>query len=126
MVPLTVLQSYRQGVRVWGEAGMDSLWSAATVKLVGAGIDDAEFAEDISRLVGEHDVAVRSYADGSGDGRQRSSRSVTTSLRRQRLLPAEDLRAMSKGTALVLATGLRVAQVRLEPYYETPAGRTDR
>jgi len=125
VVPLTVLQSYRQGVRVWGEAGMDSLWSAATVKLVGAGIDDARFTEDVSRLVGEHDVAVRSYADGSGDGRQRASRSVTTSLRRQRLLPPEDLRAMTKGTALVLATGMRVAQVRLEPYYEAPTRRGD-
>ena len=34
---ITILQSYQQGARVWGEHGMDALWSAATVKLIGAG-----------------------------------------------------------------------------------------
>jgi type IV secretory pathway TraG/TraD family ATPase VirD4 len=33
---LTMLQSYQQGVGVWGNQGMDALWSAATIKLVGA------------------------------------------------------------------------------------------
>ena len=40
---LTMLQSYQQGVGVWGNQGMDALWSAATVKLVGAGVDDHPF-----------------------------------------------------------------------------------
>jgi type IV secretory pathway TraG/TraD family ATPase VirD4 len=58
IIPITILQSYRQGEVVWGRDGMDALWSAATIKLVGAGIDDARFAEDLSRLIGEHDVPV--------------------------------------------------------------------
>ena len=114
IVPLTILQSYRQGVRVWGEPGMDTLWSASTVKVIGAGIDDARFAEDVSRLVGDHDVTVRSYSDGD------RRRSVSTSLRRQRLLPPEDLRALPRGMALVLATGSRAALVRLLPYFDGP------
>ena len=56
IVPITILQSYPQGAAVWGEQGMGALWSAATIKLIGAGIDDAKLAEDLSRLVGEHDV----------------------------------------------------------------------
>ncbi|GAA3299202.1 hypothetical protein GCM10020295_36780 [Streptomyces cinereospinus] len=48
VIPVTILQSYRQGVRVWGEAGMDALWSAATVKLIGSGIDDADFADKLA------------------------------------------------------------------------------
>ncbi|GAA4968827.1 type IV secretory system conjugative DNA transfer family protein [Kineococcus glutinatus] len=114
VVPLTVLQSYRQGARVWGEAGMDTLWSAATVKLLGAGLDDAKLAEDVSRLVGEHDVTVRSYSDGE------RRRSTSTSLRRQRILPPEDLRALPRGTALLLATGTRAALLQLQPYYHGP------
>jgi type IV secretory pathway TraG/TraD family ATPase VirD4 len=114
VVPLTVLQSYRQGTRVWGEHGMDALWSAATCKLLGAGLDDARLVEDVSRLVGEHDVPVRSVS--RGDGRV----TETVSLRRQRILPPESIRALPKGTALLLATGCRPALLHLEAWYDGP------
>jgi hypothetical protein len=68
---VTLLQSYRQEARVWGEAGMDALWSAATIKLLGAGLDDADFVEKISRLVGQHDVKTHSISR-SKDGTSRS------------------------------------------------------
>lgn len=109
---LTILQSYRQGTRVWGEPGMDALWSAATVKLIGAGIDDARFAEDLSRLVGEHDVDVASRTrDGQGHT------SYQTSVRRQRILEPAQIRALPKGRALLMATGVTMAMVELLPWY---------
>ncbi|WP_200300665.1 TraM recognition domain-containing protein [Streptomyces adelaidensis] len=111
---VTLLQSYRQGTRVWGEAGMDALWGAATIKLLGAGLDDADFVEKVSRLVGEHDVSTVSYSR-SKDGRSRS-----TSYRLERILPADRIRALPKGTALLLATGIRPALVRLRPWYAEP------
>ncbi len=113
IIPMTILQSYRQGVRVWGEPGMDTLWSASTVKVIGAGIDDPKLVEDISRLVGDHDVTVRSFSDGD------KRRSATASLRRQRILPPEEVRALKRGSALVLATGAKAAMVRLLPYFES-------
>jgi len=115
VVAITILQSYRQGTRVWGERGMDALWSAATCKLVGAGIDDARFAEDLSRLVGDHDVSVASRTRGG-----RGQDSWQTSTRRQRILDAAQIRAMPKGTALLLATGMRVALLNLQPWFEGP------
>ncbi|BBH67096.1 hypothetical protein ACTI_37810 [Actinoplanes sp. OR16] len=115
IIPLTILQSYRQGTRVWGEKGMDSLWSAATVKLVGAGIDDARFADDLSRLIGEHDVTVSSR---TRDGQGQTSYQVST--RRQRILDAAQIRALPKGAALLLATGVRVAMLDLLPWYDEP------
>ncbi|WP_423833766.1 type IV secretory system conjugative DNA transfer family protein [Streptomyces manipurensis] len=115
---VTLLQSYRQGARVWGEAGMDALWGAATIKLLGAGLDDADFVEKISRLVGEQDVKTVSYSR-SKDGRSRS-----TSYRLERILPADRIRALPKGTALLMATGVRPALIRLRPWYKEPgAGR---
>jgi type IV secretory pathway TraG/TraD family ATPase VirD4 len=111
---VTLLQSYRQGVRVWGEAGMDALWGAATIKLLGAGLDDADFVEKVSRLVGEHDVSTVSYSK-SKDGRSRS-----TSYRLERILPADRIRALPKGTALLLATGIKPAMIRLRPWYAEP------
>jgi len=115
---VTLLQSYRQGSRVWGDAGMDAMWSAATIKLLGAGLDDADFVEKISRLVGNRDVRTPSYSK-SKDG---SSRSY--SYRLDPVLPADRIRALPKGTALLLSTGVRPALIRLRPWYKEPnAGR---
>ncbi|MER7960481.1 type IV secretory system conjugative DNA transfer family protein [Streptomyces ardesiacus] len=111
---VTLLQSYRQGVRVWGEAGMDALWGAATIKLLGAGLDDADFVEKVSRLVGEHDVSTVSVS------RSRDGRSRSTSYRLERIMPADRIRALPKGTALLLATGVRPALIRLRPWYAEP------
>jgi type IV secretory pathway TraG/TraD family ATPase VirD4 len=120
ITPITILQSYKQGVRVWGEHGMDALWSAATVKLIGPGLDDARLAEDISRLVGDHDVPVRSLNHGD----RHTGESI--SLRRQRILPPEDVRALPRGTALLLATGCKAALIDLAPWYAGPRAATVR
>ncbi|MEW2305388.1 TraM recognition domain-containing protein [Streptomyces sp. NPDC006655] len=114
VIPITILQSYRQGVRVWGEAGMDALWSAATIKLVGSGIDDADFADKLSRLVGDHDVRTVSVSTSE------SGKSTSVSMRQERVLPADAIRALPKGSALLLATGVRPALLHLKPWYREP------
>ncbi|MEV1026656.1 TraM recognition domain-containing protein [Streptomyces sp. NPDC050264] len=114
VIPVTILQSYRQGVRVWGEAGMDALWSAATIKLVGSGIDDADFADKLSRLVGDHDV--RSVSVSTSE----SGKSTSVSMRQERVLPTDAIRALPKGSALLLATGIRPALLDLKPWYREP------
>jgi type IV secretory pathway TraG/TraD family ATPase VirD4 len=111
---VTLLQSYRQGVRVWGEPGMDAMWSAATVKLLGAGLDDADFVDKIARLVGQHDTKTPSWS------RSRDGSSRSYSYRQEQILPADKIRALPKGTALLLATGVRPALIRLRPWYKEP------
>ncbi|GAB7192821.1 hypothetical protein NUM3379_35300 [Kineococcus sp. NUM-3379] len=112
IVPWTILQSYAQGGRVWGEAGMKTLWGAATIKIIGSGMDDASFASDLSRLVGEHDVKTvsRTYNDGS------SSRSVST--RRESILPVNKIRSLPKNTVLLFATGITPALLTSLPWYQ--------
>ena len=116
IIPLTILQSYSQAVGVWGETGTKALWGAATVKLIGAGMDDPSFAEDLSRLVGDHDVLTVSRS--SGGGRGGSSRTAAT--RQQRILPANAIRELPKGRALLLATGSKPALLTLQPWYTGP------
>ncbi|MGW2965217.1 type IV secretory system conjugative DNA transfer family protein [Streptomyces sp. NPDC001220] len=111
---VTLLQSYRQGARVWGDVGMDALWSAATIKLLGAGLDDADFVQKISTLVGQHDVKTPSISR-SKDGTSRSY-----SYRQESVLPPDKIRALPKGTALLLATGVKPALIRLRPWYKEP------
>jgi len=116
IVPYTVLQSWAQGETVWGRAGMHALWGAATVKLVGPGMDDDRFAESLSRLLGEHDVPVASYSRGGRDHTLNES----IALRRQRILPPDQIRALRKGTALLLATGCPAALIQLRPWFTGP------
>ena len=112
VIPITIIQNIAQGQGVWGERGMTALWSAATVKLIGAGLDDARHAEDISRLIGDHDVATTSInRDGNGHT------SYSTSAQRRRILEPGDLRALKRGRAILLATGARAAMIDLMPWY---------
>ncbi|MEU5833012.1 TraM recognition domain-containing protein [Streptomyces diacarni] len=114
IIPLTILQSYRQGQKVWGDAGMDALWSASTVKVIGSGIDDPDFADKLSRLIGDHDVKTTSTSHSE------SGKSTSISTRQERILPADAIRALPKGTALCFATGMRAAMLDLRPWYKEP------
>ncbi|WP_037652766.1 type IV secretory system conjugative DNA transfer family protein, partial [Streptomyces exfoliatus] len=110
--PYVILQSYRQGVKAWGETGMDAMWGAATKKIIGAGVDDPKFVADISTLIGAHTVH-RSSVSKSKDGG-----STSQSEQREAIREAADIRAMKKGTGLLLATGMPVAQIKLRPWYQ--------
>lgn len=114
IIPITILQSYRQGQKTWGDAGMDAMWSAATIKVIGSGIDDPDFADKLSRLIGDHDVETKSTSISD------SGKSTSISMRQERILPADRIRALPKGTALLFATGLRAAMLDLRPWYLEP------
>ncbi|MCY0942327.1 type IV secretory system conjugative DNA transfer family protein [Streptomyces antarcticus] len=118
IIPITILQSYRQGQKVWGDAGMDAMWSASTVKVIGSGIDDPDFADKLSRLIGDHDVETKSTSISD------SGKSTSISMRQERILPADAIRALPKGTALCFATGMRVAMLDLRPWYLEPGAST--
>lgn len=117
IIPMTILQSYRQGQKVWGDAGMDAMWSASTVKVIGSGIDDPDFADKLSRLIGDHDVETTSTSHSE------SGKSTSVSLRQERILPADAIRALPKGSALCFATGMRVAMLDLRPWYAEPGAK---
>lgn len=112
ITPFVILQSYRQGVKAWGEVGMDALWSAATKKIVGVGVDDWNFAQGIATLIGHHSV-YRGSTSTSKEGRSRS-----VSEQREQILDPGEIRSLRKGTALLLSTGMPVAQISLRPWYE--------
>ncbi|MCF7547227.1 type IV secretory system conjugative DNA transfer family protein [Pseudonocardia sp. WMMC193] len=105
------LQSYQQGVAIWGRSGMDKLWSAATIKLIGAGVHDPEFCEHVSRLIGDHDVPT--YSDQRGKG----GSSSTLSTRRDRILSAADVAALPKTKAVLISSGRKPGLIDLMPWY---------
>lgn len=116
IVPITILQSYKQAELVWGATGAEVLWSAATIKLIGAGLDDPRLAEDLSRMIGDHDITTHTVNHGSG----RNGRTRSVSVTRDRILTPADVRNIPKGWAVLLATGCPAGLLQLDPWYTGP------
>jgi hypothetical protein len=49
--------------------------------------------------------------------------SAGTGVKAQRILPPDAIRALPKGKALLLATGIRVAMLNLKPWYKEPSAQ---
>ena len=111
---LTILQSWSQGVEVWGRDGMRKLWSAANVKVYGGGVSEVEFLEELSRLIGDFDLFTTSVSQGRG------GRSANRSTRRERVLDVHDLTSLPRGRVVVFASGARATLARTTPWMDGP------
>ncbi|MGY1947761.1 type IV secretory system conjugative DNA transfer family protein [Nocardia asiatica] len=114
VVVMTILQSWAQGVRCWGHEGMTALWSAANIKTLGAGLDDASFLRDRAELIGSHHELTTSVSKGQG------GRSTSTSRTTEPTLYASEIAAMPKGRLLVFASGHRPTLAATVPWWDRP------
>lgn len=110
----TILQSWSQGVGVWGETGMKAMWSAATIKVYLGGVEEDGIIESMSKLIGDYDKEQRSV------NQSRSGRSVTYSHQRARILEPSDLSALARGRAIIFASGARPTLARTVPWMRGP------
>ncbi len=108
---LTILQSWSQGVEVWGREGMSKLWSAATIKVYGGGVSEVEFLEQLSRLIGDFDLQSHSTSAGPRQGR-----STSRSVRRERILVVAGLGSLPPGRVVVFASGSKPTLARSIPW----------
>ncbi|MGK5557794.1 type IV secretory system conjugative DNA transfer family protein [Actinomadura kijaniata] len=115
---LTILQSWAQGVEVWGEHGIAKLWSAANIRVYGGGVSDSKFLGDLVAYVGEFEPVTYSTTVQSGRGAH--SRSTSASTRPEKILDVADLFAMPRGRALVLPSGAPPVLVRTLPWQAGP------
>ncbi|WP_174188538.1 type IV secretory system conjugative DNA transfer family protein [Nocardia barduliensis] len=111
---MTMLQSWAQGVRCWGHDGMKELWSAATIKSVGSGVDDVPFLRERVNGIGDHDVESRSVKVSTrGIGYSKSITSTST-------LGVSDLRSLPRRRAVLFASGTPPVLIETEPWWEGP------
>ncbi|KQX80624.1 MULTISPECIES: type IV secretory system conjugative DNA transfer family protein [unclassified Streptomyces] len=118
IILMTILQSWAQGIEVWGERGMEKLWSAANVRVYGGGVSDTRFLGDLSELAGEYDLREYQISRESEFGGWSGNRAISESTRRERVLQVSDLGAMPPGRALVLASGTKPVLVETVPWWE--------
>jgi type IV secretory pathway TraG/TraD family ATPase VirD4 len=109
-------QNWTQGVDAWGENGMRALWSAANVRVLGAGVADEKFLAEFSALVGDHEEwIVQSVSSGRLGDRQ-----VTRTLRKDRALAVSHLATLPKERAIVFASGGRPVVIETVPWQDGP------
>ncbi len=111
---VTVLQSWSQGVDVWGQSGMNKLWSAANVKAYAGSIYERDFLETLSMLIGDFDRVSHSVSSSRGGG------SRSTNFQRERILTVDELSALPKGRAVILGSGSRATLARTVPWMRGP------
>jgi type IV secretory pathway TraG/TraD family ATPase VirD4 len=68
-------------------------------------------------MIGDHEVPTTSVSTSE------SGKSTSVSMRTERILPPDAIRALPKGRALLFATGLRPAMLNLRPWFKEPAAR---
>ncbi|SDB94933.1 Type IV secretory pathway, VirD4 component, TraG/TraD family ATPase [Raineyella antarctica] len=116
----TFLQSWNQGVAAWGRDGMEKLWSAANLRVIGAGIAQADFLTNTSRLIGDHDIIRHDTStSGKSAGLFDSGRSTSTRLQREAILEPAELASLPRGRAIMLSSGAPAALVELVHWSQT-------
>lgn len=115
---VAILQNHAQGVRAWGKDGMQQMWDAATVRVLGAGLADRAHLADVAQLIGERHVARRSVGRGS-DRRM----STNTSWERELILSVDELAGLPAGRIVVVPAGEYPILGRTVPWFEREAMR---
>lgn len=111
---ITFLQSWSQGVDVWGREGMRKLWSAANVRVLGSGVAEDEFLAGLAKLVGTYRRRTRSGSTSRG------AHTRSWGEHDDAVLDVADLSALPRGRAVLFASGARPVLLRTVPWTEGP------
>ncbi|WP_067574903.1 type IV secretory system conjugative DNA transfer family protein [Nocardia acidivorans] len=112
IVVMTVLQSWAQGARCWGADGMEALWAAANIKVLGSGVDDTKFLTERSEAIGDYDSISQSVSESKG------GKSYSRSLGSSRTFSVNGLATLPRGRAIVFSSGTPAVLVRTVPWWE--------
>ncbi|MET0202544.1 MAG: TraM recognition domain-containing protein, partial [Gaiellaceae bacterium] len=96
----------------WSRAEMDTIWSAATAKLILGGASDVAHLRDVSALMGERNVRKQSYSYSRGG----SSSSEQTD--RQALMSVDEIRRMPETMGLLAYRNRRPVLLDLQGWIE--------
>jgi type IV secretory pathway TraG/TraD family ATPase VirD4 len=114
IVVMTVLQSWAQGVRCWGQDGMNAMWAAANIRVLGSGVDDTHFLRERSEAIGDNNAISKSISKSGG------GTSISQSLSSGRTFSVADLISLPRGRVIVFPSGGKPALVRTIPWWEGP------
>lgn len=121
----TFLQSWAQGCRVWGQEGMEQMWSTATIRILGPGTAEARQLEDMVKLIGSdwmerHSTGQSTDGGMLGLGGGRVTNSTNSSYEWRPIMEVADLHALPAWTNVVFISKGRPFIMRTLPYFDPP------
>jgi type IV secretory pathway TraG/TraD family ATPase VirD4 len=115
ILPMFWLQSYSQGEELWGEKGMKKIYSAATVKIIGSGLDEEGYLRQVSSTMGEYRYDTVNVSTGD-----RKSVSMSPDGGKEHIWTVGDLAAMPIGRAIVKRAGAPGVLIKTVRWMDTP------
>ncbi|BAE46270.1 type IV secretory system conjugative DNA transfer family protein [Rhodococcus erythropolis] len=119
IILITILQSPSQAKKVWGDTEYDAMIDACNMVWYGGNVKDEKFLSSLSEEIGEHYVEVESRSRSAGmfGGGQAT---ITTSLQKEKILTAGDLKALPRTRAIVTMGGSKPLLVEKNFWGRTP------
>lgn len=114
------LQAYASGEKLWGKTGYKQIRSAATVKVVGGGLEDKEELEALSAMIGKYERSTSSYSYNSSSGGTSSVARRTSSHSKQwhDIMTVSELANLPRYQAVVRIAGFGSGIVEKKPWFE--------
>ncbi|UFS97400.1 type IV secretory system conjugative DNA transfer family protein [Nocardia huaxiensis] len=112
IVVMTVLQSWAQGARCWGVDGMEALWAAANVRVLGSGVDDVQFLQQRAETIGEYESISQSVSESKG------GKSYSRSLGSSKTFNVNSLATLPTGRAIVFSSATPAVLIKTVPWWE--------
>lgn len=116
VIVMMMLQSWAQGVGVWGETGMAKIWGASSVRVYGGGGSEDAVLGDLSSLAGTFEAPTTSL---TYSGLPLSGR-VTRASRAEAVLNHADIAALPRDRMMVQFSGQRPVLARSVNWTEGP------
>ncbi|WP_233500223.1 MULTISPECIES: type IV secretory system conjugative DNA transfer family protein [Gordonia] len=114
IIIMTILQSWSQGVGVFGERNMKLLESSSNVYVYGGNVREKEYLASLSELCGDFTRVRLSVSDA------RTGKSSSRSTDEKKIFTVADLQAWPRGRALVLSAGNRPTVAETVPWMAKP------
>lgn len=119
---LTVLQSWSQGIGVWGERPMKLMESSSNIYVFGGNIREKQYLESLKTLVGRYEREALNVSRSSGGGAGRGGGSVSRHTVKEDIFSEAELAAWPRGRMLLFSAGNRPTLVRSIPWWDKPYG----
>ncbi len=117
---MPVFQSLSQVRSAYGNDDAATVFSASTIKIIMGGQDEASYARDLSDLIGYRDEIVHSSSQSAHTMLFDANASTSTSLRKEPILPPDQIRAIPQGSAVVLQSATAPYPLRMRPWWDHP------
>ena len=120
IIIMTILQSWSQGIGVFGERPMKLLESSSNIYIYGGNVRETTYLESLSKLAGQYERRALNVSRSSGSGNSRGSQSVSEHTTRENIFTIRDLASWPRGRMLLFSAGNPPTILQPIPWMDKP------